>query len=167
MKRRVLLQPSPSGTGIGGQLPIVTINVRSRSGALSALHFCVDSGADLTTIPIDLAEEAGIAIPRSHLTRGRSSGLTGTVEHYRSVIHLRMFDEDFSWPCVFVEGRGPASRLPYAALGRAGFASAFNACIADPHVTIERRRDHLPAWQRFLLSLVPSWARDHPWDEPL
>ncbi len=117
---------------MGGQLPLVTLNVRSRYGEFAPIRFCVDSGADLIALPIYLAEEEGIAFSRTEQHRGTVSGIVGSVERYLDVIHIRMFGEDFTWPCSFVESRRPTFREPYGVLGQGGFLSCFNTCMKDP-----------------------------------
>jgi hypothetical protein len=166
MKRRVHLDES-RGPGIGDLRPLVRINVRSRYGDCAPIPFCIDTGADLSALPVFLAEQRGIAIPKSEHSRGRVSGLVGSVDRYRGVIRLRIFGEDFAWPCDFVESQGPARVRSYGVLGRAGLIAAFNVCIKSPWLTLDRRRDHLPIWQRLLLALMPSWPREHPADQPL
>src|SRR5262245_11782996 len=138
MKRRIHLV-GPRGTGVGGQLPLVTLNVRSRYGDYATVRFCVDSGADLISFPIYLAEKEKIPFLRSEQNRSQVSGLVGATDRYLDVIHIRMFGEEFTWPCSFVDAQQPLSREPYAVLGRGGFLSCFNTCMKDPYVTIERR----------------------------
>jgi hypothetical protein len=166
MKRRVQLDES-RGPGIGGLRPLVTVNVRSRYGDFAAIPFCIDTGADLAALPTSLAQQEGIAFSRSADRHGRVGGLVGSVDRFRGVIHLRIFGDDFTWPCDFIESQGPPGRLASGVLGREGLLAVFNVCIKAPWLTIERRRDHLPAWQRILLSLVPSFSREWPFDEPL
>jgi hypothetical protein len=73
MKRHIRLDES-RGPGIGGQRPLVTLNVRSRFGNFAPVLFCVDTGADLPAIPISLAQEEGIAIPRANTVGERAAG---------------------------------------------------------------------------------------------
>jgi hypothetical protein len=163
MKRHLYLNNS-RGPAIGGQWPLVRILVRSRYGDFIPIRFCVDSGADLSALPLALAQRHGIAVPQSEHSRGTEGGLAGPVARYRGVIQVRLFGEPFTWPCEFIDSPG---RPDYGVLGRSGFLSAFNFCIKGPFLIIEPRRDHLPPWQRALLSLVPSWSRLHPPGEPL
>jgi hypothetical protein len=167
MKRRVPLRRSEDGNERGDHLPLVAVSVRSRYGDFVPIRFCVDTGADLTAIPVPLAEEVGLYVPRASEALGTASGLVGKVNLYLGTVRLRIFGEEFTWPCAFTEATGPTSRKPYGVLGRAGLIAAFNVCIKSPFLTIERRRDHLPVWQRILLALVPSWPRLHPANRPL
>ena len=57
--------------------------------------------------------------------------------------------------------------MPYGVIGRAGFVSAFNFCIKVPFVTLERRLDERPLWQRIVLSLLPYRSRAYEYNEPL
>jgi hypothetical protein len=165
MKWRIELDDS-GGPGIGGQRPLVTICVRSRYGDFAEVRFCIDTGADLTAIPVSLAEREGIAYPRDEHSRGRAGGLVGAVDRFRGSVHLRLFGEDFTWPCDFVE-LARSTDLKYGVIGRAGFLDAFHFCIKGAYLTLERRLDDRPLWQRILLSLLPSWTRTHPADQPL
>ena len=118
-------------------------------------------------MPLWLAEQEKIPFPRTEQAHGRSTGLVGAVLRYRGLIHVRLFGEEFDWPCDFLESQVPANRQGYGVIGRAGFLAAVNFCIAPPFCSIERWRDHLPRWRRLLLRLVPTWAREHPADSPL
>jgi hypothetical protein len=166
MKRRIKLDES-RGPGIGGQRPFVTILVHSRYGDFTKLWFCIDTGADLTVIPIPVAEQEGIGFPRDEHSRGRAGGLVGAVDRYRGSVRLRLFGEDFAWPCDFVDSQRPTLQEPYGVIGRAGFLDAFHFCIKGKYLTLERRLDDRPLWQRILLCLLPSWTRTHPANEPL
>ncbi len=145
--------------------PVVTINVRTRFGTFAPLRFLVDTGATLSNVPIPLARQEGIPFDRSPVARGRSRGLVGSVERFRGALHLRIFGEEFHWPCDFLD-EAPGSMRDYAVLGRAGLIDAFKVCIAAPFVTIARRLGHLPWWLR-LAHLVPRPAPEHPADVPL
>jgi hypothetical protein len=166
MKWRIELDDS-RGPGIGGQRPIVKIRVRSRYGDFTVVPFCIDTGADLTAIPVSLAEDEGIAYPRDEHSRGRSGGLVGAVDRFRGSVHLRLFGEDFTWPCDFVDSPRPTTQRPYGVIGRAGFLAAFHFCIKGDYLTLQRRLDGRPLWQRLLLCLLPAWTRTHPADQPL
>jgi hypothetical protein len=161
MKRKVLIRPGTLN-GLPCGAAEVTVSVRTRYGTFAPLRFVVDTGATLSAVPIPLARDDGIPFDRSPAAQGTARGLVGSVERFRGAIHLRMFGEEFHWPCDFLDV--PAGPIrPYAVLGRTGLISAFKVCITEPFVTIARRRDHLPWWRR----LVPRRAVEHPDDVPL
>jgi hypothetical protein len=164
MKRKVRLrQTSIQGHSCG--TPLVRICVRTRLGTWAPLRFIVDTGATLTNVPIPLARKEGIAFDRSLVAQGTARGLVGAVERFRGAIHLRIFGEEFHWPCDFLDEAAGATR-GYAVLGRAGLIQALKVCITDPFVTIARRLDHLPWWKRLAL-LLPRPTPEHPADVPL
>jgi hypothetical protein len=166
MTRRIRLA-DPDGPEMGGQCPLVKVLTRSRWGDFAEVQFCIDTGADLTSLPVYLAEREGIAYPRDEDSRRRAGGLVGSVDCYRGTIQLRIFGEDFTWPCRFLDSPPPASREAYGVIGRAGFLAAFHFCIKGAYLTLERRLDDRPLWQRLLLSLLPPWTRTHAADQPL
>ncbi len=165
MKWRIELDNS-RGPGIGGQRPFVIIRVRSRYGDFAEVRFCIDTGADLTVVPVHLARKLGIAYPQDEHSRGRSGGLVGAVDRYRGSVPLRLFGEDFTWLCDFIES-AQATDHRYGVIGRAGFLDAFHFCIKGKYLTLERRLDDRPLWQRILLSVLSPWTRTHPADQPL
>jgi hypothetical protein len=145
---------------------MVTVLVRSRYLEYAKIPFVVDSGADLIALPIPFAQQEGIAFPRSEAARGRSGGLVGAVDHYRGSIHVRPFEEEFDWPCEFLDTPAGTPRK-YGVLGRAGFARAFKACTDDKYLTLQRNYRHRPWWYRLARSLWPDWAVYHSADQPL
>ncbi len=122
--------------------------------------------ADLTGIPVSLAEDEGIAYPRDEHSRGSAGGLVGAVNRFRGPVHLRLFGEDFTWPCDFIEA-SRSSDPKYGVVGRAGFLDAFHFCIKGKYLTLQRRLDDRPLWQRLLLSLLTFWTRTRPASQPL
>jgi hypothetical protein len=164
MKRHVELG-GERGPVAGGFCPLVTINVRDRSGEYVGVLFCIDTGADSASLTIPLAERRGIAVPRDAHSRGTASGLVGQATKYQGFLDVHLFGESFRWPCAFLETTGPASRLPYGVIGRIGFLASFNACVERPWCRIARRTDHLPFWRRLLARFAPS--RPHRFEVPL
>jgi hypothetical protein len=164
MKRHVLLGGG-RGPVPGDFTPLVTVNVRDGRGDYVPVRFCIDTGAVVTSLTIALAESKGIAFARDERSRGTASGLVGTVAKYPGFLDVRLFGEQFRWPCAFLDAAGPASREPYGVIGRIGFLASFNACIERPWCRVERRCDHLPFWRRLLARLTPS--RLHPYNVPL
>jgi hypothetical protein len=64
MKARVALLPRTS-EGEACPTPVVWLNVRDRYGALTTLEFRVDTHADVTTLPINLAEREHLPFTRA------------------------------------------------------------------------------------------------------
>lgn len=164
MKRHVELG-GRRGPINGGLCPLVTINVRTRQGGYKGILFCIDTGADVTSLPLPLAEAKGIPFPREEHSRGTASGLVGSVPQYRGFVNVRLFGEDFTWPCAFIDNRSPLSREPYGVIGGIGFLASFNTCVKRPYCTIEPRTEHLPFWRRILARF--SRSRLHPFNLPL
>jgi hypothetical protein len=163
MKRKILLSPRHPGSNV--LAPMVTLLVRTRYGTFAPLPFAVDSGADTSALPVDLAQREGILFPRTEAARSVATGLVGAVERYRGLIHVRLFGEEFDWPCDFLDA--PPHTAPivraYGVLGRAGFLGAFRFCLDDRWLTLARRRGALPWWRL----LLPRFAREHAPDLPL
>jgi hypothetical protein len=139
---------------------MLLLRVRGAFGEFTPVSFCIDTGADFSALPIPLAQHEGIAYPRDETRRSIASGLIGSVSKYRGVLRVRVFGEDFVWPCDFLESAGPASAHPYGVIGRAGFLDVFTLCIEKPVFTLRRRGSF---WKRFL----PPWTPKHPIDQPL
>src|SRR5438309_2119231 len=119
MKRKVRL--SSRGRNTEENCPLVYIRVRSRYGDFARVRFCIDTAADYSALPIPTAQQEGISYPQGAVARGTAAGLVGQVTRYRGIISVRLFNEDFTWPCDFLETAGPASVDPYGVIGRAGF----------------------------------------------
>ncbi len=163
MKRKIPLSPRYPGSLI--RAPLVRLLVRTRYGTFAPMRFLVDSGADFSAVPVDLAQREAIPFPRTEAARSVATGLVGAVERYRSLIHVRLFGEEFDWPCDFLDsppGAGPSVR-EYAVIRRAGFLGDFRFCLDDRWLTLARRRGALPWWRRPL----PRFAHEHAPDDPL
>jgi hypothetical protein len=171
MKRRLPLRPRQRGrTEV--LVPLVTILVRTRYGTWAPIRFTVDTGADVTAIPIPLAQDEAIPFNRSESVRGVASGLVGSVERYRGHLQVRLFGEDFLWPCDFLDappsqGAPSATTRRHAVLGRAGFLAAFHLCMDEDFLTLQRRLNHKPWWFRLARPLLPPWVVSHAVDAPL
>jgi hypothetical protein len=74
---------------------MVTLDVRTRYGTFAPLFFVVDSGADVSAMPIRLARREGIAFPQTQAVRGIARGMVGEVDKYRGSIHVRASGEVF------------------------------------------------------------------------
>jgi hypothetical protein len=139
--------------------PEVTLRVRSRYGDYALVRFVIDTGADLTTIPIDLAQTEGIAFRRH--APGFASSLVGRARHYQDEITLLIGAEPFVWPCLFIEVP-PDVRDVVPVLGRAGLCDAFDFCMGKKTCSLTRRGR---LWAR-LWRWWP-WRRVHEPGEPL
>lgn len=169
MKWKIPLVPRRVG-GILCPRPEVLIRVASRYG-WSPIRFSFDTGADLTTIPIPLARREGIVFPESESTRGIATGLVGSTSRYRSTIRVNIGGEGFEWPCDFLVPPSSASQWAgadaYGVLGRAGFLSAFIACIDNECLVLRRRYLERPGWYRLIRRLWPLFQKPHPPRDPL
>lgn len=149
MKKRILLG-GVRGPVAGLMRPLVTVEVRTRTGDFVPIRFSVDTGADSPALPIPLAIAQGIPFPQLEGSSSRVGGLIGTARQVRDFIRVRMFGEEFSWPCGFIEAGAPGRIIEYGVLGRLGFALAFHGCLKYPYCQIERRTDQFPLWRRCL-----------------
>jgi hypothetical protein len=138
----------------------VLLAVRNQWAEYTHIPFLVDTGADVSAIPMPLARARAIPFLRDEARRAVARGLVGAVGRYRSLLNVRIFGESFSWPCDFLDTPGPATLESYGVIGRAGFQADFAFCVEEPWLTLRRRGKF---WNRFL----PPWTREHPADEPL
>jgi hypothetical protein len=140
--------------------PEATLWVRSRYGDFVEIRFVVDTGADLTTIPIFRAERQGIGFRRHQ--PGVAAGLVGRAQRYRDEIALLIGGEPFVWPCQFVETPSEVRGSVLPVLGRAGLCDVFDFCLGRTAFTLTRRG-------RLLARLRRWWPfrRVHEPDEPL
>jgi hypothetical protein len=134
----IVLQKYRSGS-IPCPRPVVTIRVRSRFGDYVPLRFVIDTAADLSAMPIALADEVGIFYDRS--TPGVGLGLVGAVRKFRGAIHVSIAGVAYHWPCNFLESPALSATgeelLPV--LGRAGFLEAFGLCIVGKYLVLTPR----------------------------
>src|SRR2546423_759025 len=101
MKRHIRLG-GREGPVPGGFCPLVTINVQRRRGDYARVRFCIDTGADQSSLPTWLAEANGIPFQRDEYSRRTAAGLVGSVTSYQDFINVRLFNEEFRWPCAFL-----------------------------------------------------------------
>jgi hypothetical protein len=100
MKVRIPLEER-TVAGIDCPFPLVRLRVCDRFGATAAIPFRVDTAADLTAIPIDLARQQ--AIPFQEQVQASVVGLVGRTKKYRDRIRLVIAGREHDWPCDFVE----------------------------------------------------------------
>jgi hypothetical protein len=155
VKRKILL------TTFGSRLdcPMVQLRVYDRVGDTVELPFCIDTAADFSALPIALAQREWIPFPQTDANRSTAAGLVGSVTKYRGVLRVRIGNEEFSWPCDFLDAAGPPTVDPYGVNGRAGFLDDFAFCVNKPYFTLRRRK----LWAIFL----PPWTPKHDAGEPL
>jgi hypothetical protein len=162
-------------SGISCSRPEVTLRVRTRYGDFIDVRFHVDTAADLTVIPLRIAEAE--RIPFSRANPGSAIGIVGSVEKFRDTVHLRIGAEEFDWPCDFTHsppvpssalgGPSPSSPEPYGVLGRAGFLGEFAICIDSDYLTITRLGPVRKWWRRVRKHLGLHLRAEHPLDQAL
>jgi hypothetical protein len=108
-------------TGFIALKALVEFQVRTRNRAFEPLLFQVDSGTNVTTIPLVTAERLRILIPTKtiELDVHTAAGKLRQRVHptYLTFRHPEMTGRDFVWPCHIVAYPGLP---PAAALGLAG-----------------------------------------------
>lgn len=80
MKIKIPLTPKRGAGGVLHYRPLVQLEVRTRDMGFAWLEFLVDTGADVTTIPVVLAQAKQLDFATTH--QASSSGVGGTVPHY-------------------------------------------------------------------------------------
>jgi hypothetical protein len=84
----------------------ITLEVRNRHHGFESIEFIVDSGANITTIPISSARDRNLALPKRVFTLGVNTAAgpaTQEVRAGRITVRVPGFSgRDFSWPCHFV-----------------------------------------------------------------
>lgn len=132
MKARIKLVPRTSD-GEPCPLPVVVLNVRDRYGALAELRFRVDTQADVTAMPISMAEREHI--PYTRAREGTARGVTGRVKKYRGRLRVVIAGREHDWPCDFTDPAIDAATgqpLPALSPVMAGLAS----CKSTPSRSI-------------------------------
>jgi hypothetical protein len=139
--------------------PLVLINVLTRLGTVAPIRFCIDTGADVSALSIDLARREAIIYPPDERSRGVVTGLVGSVSRYRGTVRVQIAGLSYTWPCDFLDTTGPASFEPYAVIGRAGFVDDFAFCLNKPYCTLRRRT--------FRALFLPPWTPTHQVEDSL
>jgi hypothetical protein len=132
--------------------------VRTRYGDYTRVQFLIDTGADVSAVPIPKAD--GEAIPFRRVQPRDVYGVGGSAAGYRDAIQVIVQGEPFVWPCSFYEL--PPDRDPLPVLGRRGFLQAFDFCLKERTCTLRRR-----GWRWAWLAWLSPWRRLWRGDEPL
>jgi hypothetical protein len=136
------------------------LRVRDRYGALAEVEFRVDTQADVTTIPISLAERERLSFARTR--PGTARGISGKVVKYRDRVRVVIAGREHDWPCDFTEpaidpeSKRPLEDLP-PILGRAGFLDEY-AVALDSGYLIITRIGPIRRWLRDRLHQLWAWS---------
>jgi hypothetical protein len=166
MKIRVRLTERWVGE-VACPIPVVTLQARDRRGLLLPLRFRIDTGSDLTVIPLALAEREGL--PFSRQREGVVRGLVGASRVFRDRIRLVLGGREHEWPCHFVktDSSGGPRALSWPVLGRAGSLDEYALAIDDGFAIITRLGMFRRWWRERLHFLWKATGRVHSVDEPL
>jgi hypothetical protein len=169
MKVRLALEPIMSG-GESCPRPVVRLQVRDRYGTYAEVTFRVDSQADVTTVPIRLAERE--ALPFTKAAPGAARGVAGRVKKYRDRIRVRIAGREHDWPCDFTEpALDPETNQPlpdlFPVLGRAGFLGEYAVAIDSDYLIITRLGPVRRWLRRWLHELWELTGSVHPSDRAL
>jgi hypothetical protein len=159
------------GARVYAPSPEITIEVRSKYGDFVPVLFKVDTGADLTTIPIPVAEEKALSFSKEH--PGSAIGIVGRARKYAGSLHVRIAGKEYQWPCDFTERRSvtqtpeapdnPVQTSLSPVLGRAGFLDCFTISVDSRYLTITRLSPFLRWWRRCWRRI---WFAIHPVHDP-
>jgi hypothetical protein len=149
---------------------MVKLRVRDRYGGWVAFLFRVDTQADFTTIPIDIAQDEGIPFEMNR--PGTAYGLTGAAETFRDRVCLKIAGREYEWPCDFVTSPAPlpegqSQPLLPAVLGRAGFRDEYAVAVDDGFLILMRLGPLRRWWRKCLHAVWEGLGLIHPIDEPL
>lgn len=169
MKARLALVPRTS-EGEACPTPVVCLQVRDRYGTSADLKFRVDTQADVTTIPISLAEKEAIPFKKERPGTGR--GIAGKITKYRDRIRVVIAGREHDWPCDFTEpALDPESKRPLPdlppVLGRAGFLDEYAITVDSDYLIITRLGPIRRCIRRCLHAVWEAFGMVHPMNEPL
>jgi hypothetical protein len=94
MKVRLVLESKTSG-GESCPTPVVWLQVRDRYDTFASLKFRVDTQADVTTLPISLAQKE--AVPFTKTRPGTARGIAGKIAKYRDRIRVVIAGREHDW----------------------------------------------------------------------
>jgi hypothetical protein len=151
-------------------LPVVVLKVRDRYGALAELRFRVDPQADVTAVPIRLAEEQHL--PYSRARQATARGMIGKVRKYRDRVRIVIAGREHDWPCDFTEPAiDPETREPLPGLspvlGRAGLLQEYVITMDSEYLVVTRIGPVRRWFRRRLHRLWELCRLVHPQDQPL
>lgn len=151
-------------------LPVVMLRVRDRYDTFAELKFRVDTQADVSVVPINLAEKE--AIPFTKIRPGTARGIAGKVAKYRDRIRVTIAGQEHDWPCEFTEpALDPDTKQPLQdlspVLGRAGFLDEYAIAVDSGYLTVTRVGP-VRRWIRWRLQQCwELFGLVHPIDRPL
>src|SRR5438445_273479 len=87
--------------GVSCPFPVVKLRVRDKYGTLAQVEFRVDTQADFTVLPLQIARQEGL--PFSEENRRMVYSLAGGTEAYRGRIRVVIGGCEHDWPCEFVK----------------------------------------------------------------
>jgi hypothetical protein len=170
MKIRLPLQNRIIGSVVC-PYPRVLLNVRDSYGVLTPLPFRIDTGADCTAIPLQVARREHLSFQQSRPSI--AGGLVGTATKFRDRIRVVLAGKEHDWPCDFIDlpsspsGHRLDLLLDLPVLGRAGFLEEYAISI-DSGFLIVTRLDFFRRWWRRRLQAFWFVSRMiHPRDRPL
>jgi hypothetical protein len=169
MKVRLRLQER-SVEGIRCPFPVVKLEVRDRYGGLAELFFRIDTQADFTSIPVQVARDEHI--PFSEAQERTVFGLVGETRAYRDRVHLVIAGREYVWPCEFIAV--PLSRTTrrhpddfVAVLGGAGFLEEFAVTLDNGFLIITRLGPVRRMLRRWLHAFWTMTGMIHDLKKPL
>jgi hypothetical protein len=151
-------------------VPVLTLRVRDRYGALAPLRFRVDPQADFTTVPASIARQEGIPFSEERVRRIR--GVAGASEVYRGRLRVVIAAREHDWPCDFSKAAVDATTgrpLPdlTPVLGRAGFLDEYALGIDSGYLILTRLGPLRRWWRRRLHAVWLALGMVHPTEQPL
>jgi len=126
--------------------PVVDLPIKTTSG-WHRLEFLVDSGADATSLPLEIVEFIGAKIDKRKKTIMGGVGGRG-IKAYPSKIKIKLGDQELEIRCYFIE----SDVIPL--LGRTDFWDQFNLVFDNQkqEIVFEKPKKPFP-WVRFLVWL--------------
>jgi hypothetical protein len=115
----VPLTPRFTSNGVPCHRPELDLKIRTARGAHASerkVRFIVDSGSDVTLIPVHVAKTYQIEFDESkHSTRPVRT-LGGSLDGFDGFVHVQLLGRWYRWPCFFflpfTETYGPSSEHP-------------------------------------------------------
>jgi len=168
MKRKIRLT-NHERMGIVCPRPEFRMEVLTTLG-FQQMKFVLDTGSDITTIPLESANRFRLPFNRSAQPI-TVQGIGGRTQGSLDQVTIRLFGVVRTIPCVFAE-TSPAqetrsSRPPLNLLGRAGFLTDCCDIRINDSYLILTNRSGLPKWaHRLVERFYPVWRETKP-TEPI